>query len=215
MKQFAVILSGSGVYDGSEIHETTMTFLSIIQHNCTYDCFAPDIKQHHVINHLTGEVMNESRNVLIESARIARGNVKPLSEFNADNYDAIVFPGGFGASKNLSNYAFKGIQCTVNAQIKAIIIEMHKQNKPIGAMCIAPVIIAKVLNNTTLTIGNDEETATAITNMGATHVNTSYGEVIADKKNKIFTTPCYMLDSTIDDIYEGTSNLIKSILENI
>ena len=107
------------------------------------------------------------------------------------------------------------MQDAINAQIKAIIIEMHKQNKPIGAMCIAPVIIAKVLNNTTLTIGNDEETATAITNMGATHVNTSYGEVIADKKNKIFTTPCYMLDSTIDDIYEGTSNLIKSILENI
>jgi enhancing lycopene biosynthesis protein 2 len=215
MKKFAIILSGSGVYDGSEIHEATMIMLAITQHDCTYYCFAPDIKQHHVINHFTKEVTPETRNVLVESARIARGMIKPLTSFDANDFDAILFPGGSGAIKNLSNYEYKGENCEVISQVKKVIIEMHNLNKPIGAMCISPVIIAKVLDNTTITIGNDEFTAKKISDMGATHVNTSYGEVIADKKNKIFTTPCYMLDSTIADIYDGSSNLIKSILENI
>lgn len=215
MKRFAIILSGSGVYDGSEIHEATMTMLSIIQHDCTYDCFAPNIKQHHVVNHLTGEVTNEQRNVLVESARIARGDIKAIDEFDANEFDAVIFPGGFGVAKNLSNFAFEGENCDVNPQIRKVIEEMNRMDKPIGALCISPVIIAKVLANSTLTIGNDEATAKQITNMGATHVNTSYGEVIADKKNKVFTTPCYMLDSNIADIYNGAHNLIKSILENI
>ncbi len=215
MKHFAIILSGSGVYDGSEIHEATMAMLSIIQQECTYECFAPNINQHHVINHFTGEVTNEQRNVLIESARIARGDIKPIEDFDALEFDAVIFPGGFGVAKNLSDFASEGENCTVIPEIKNIILEMNRLDKPIGAMCISPVIIAKVLNNSTLTIGNDEDTAKQIVNMGATHVNTSYGEVIADKKNKVFTTPCYMLDSNIADIYDGAYNLIKSILENI
>lgn len=215
MKRFAIILSGSGFKDGSEIHEATMSMLSIIQHECTYDCFAPDIIQHHVINHLTGKEENETRNVLVESARIARGNIRSLDKFDANEFDAVIFPGGSGVTKSFSNYEYKKDQCEVNPQICKVILDMHRLGKPIGAMCMAPVIIAKVLSNVTLTIGNDEETATDITNMGATHVNTSYGEVIADKKNKVFTTPCYMLDSNILDVYDGAFNLIKSILENI
>ncbi len=214
MKHFAIILSGSGVYDGSEIHEATMTMLSIIQQDCTYTCFAPDINQYHVINHLTGESTDETRNVLVESARIARGEIKPIDEFDATLFDAVIFPGGYGVAKNLSDYAIKAENCEVIPQIRTIILEMHAQNKPIGAMCISPVIIAKVLSNVTLTIGNDEDTVKAITEMGATHINTSYGEVIADRKNKIFTTPCYMLDSNILDIYDGAYNLIKSIVED-
>jgi len=215
MKRFAIILSGSGVKDGSEIHEAAMSMLAIVQHECTYDCFAPDINQNQVINHLTGKATDETRNLLVESARIARGNIKPLDKFNAKDYDALIFPGGSGITKNFSNYALKGDKCEVNSQISKVILEMHRVGKPIGAMCIAPVIIAKVLSNVTLTIGNDEKTATDIAKMGATHVNTSYGEVIADKKNKVFTTPCYMLDSNILDVYDGAFNLIKSILENI
>lgn len=214
MKHFAIILSGSGVYDGSEIHEATMTMLSIIQQDCTYTCFAPDINQYHVINHLTGESTDETRNVLVESARIARGEIKPIDEFDATLFDAVIFPGGYGVAKNLSDYAIKAENCEVIPQIRTIILEMHAQNKPIGAMCISPVIIAKVLSNVTLTIGNDEDTVKAITEMGATHINTSYGEVISDRKNKIFTTPCYMLDSNILDIYDGAYNLIKSIVED-
>ncbi len=215
MKRFAIILSGSGVYDGSEIHEATMTMLAIIQQECTYDCFAPNIKQHHVVNHLTGEVTDEQRNVLVESARIARGDIKSLDDFDANEYDAVIFPGGFGVAKNFSNFAFEGENCTVIPEITRVIVEMNRLDKPIGALCISPVLIAKVLENSTLTIGNDEATAKQIVNMGATHVNTSYGEVIADKKNKVFTTPCYMLDSNIADIYDGSFNLIKSILENM
>ncbi len=215
MKRFAIILSGSGVHDGSEIHEATMSMLAIVQHECAYDCFAPDTNQLQVVNHLTRKVTDENRNVLVESARIARGDIRSLDLFNAEDYDALIFPGGSGITKNFSNYALKGDQCEVNPKISSVILEMHRLGKPIGAMCIAPVIIAKVLSNVTLTIGNDEKTATDIANMGATHVNTSYGEVIADKKNKVFTTPCYMLDSNILDIYDGAFNLIKSILENI
>ena len=214
MKHFAVILSGSGVYDGSEIHEATMAMLSIIQHECTYECFAPDINQRQVINHLTGDALDETRNVLVESARIARGEIKSLHEFDAQLFDAVIFPGGFGVAKNLSDYATKAENCEVIPEVRKVIETMHAQNKPIGAMCISPVIIAKVLSNITLTIGNDEDTVKAITEMGATHVNTSYGEVISDRKNKVFTTPCYMLDSNILDVYEGAFNLIKSILED-
>ncbi len=215
MKKFAIILSGCGVYDGSEIHEATMLFLSIISHGGEYDCFAPNINQIHTINHSNGEISNENRNVLIESARIARGEIISLDLFDANNYDALVLPGGYGVAKNLSDYYIKGENCIVIKSVAEAIKNMHNLSKPIGAMCIAPVIIAKVLGDVTLTIGNDETTADTIEKMGSKHVNTSYGEVIADKKHKIFSTPCYMLDSNIKDVYDGASNLVKSILENI
>lgn len=215
MKKFAVVLSGCGVYDGSEIHEAVLTLLAIQNNDADYECFAPDIEQHHVINHLTGAVINEKRNVLVESARISRGSIKPLSEFKVDNFDAIILPGGFGAAKNLSSYALDGADCIVLPELSNIIIEMHNLHKPIGAMCISPVIIAKIIEKSTVTIGIDEGTAKDIENMGATHLKTTYGEVIADKRNMIFTTPCYMLDSNLVDIMDGTNNLIQSILENM
>ena len=215
MKKFAIVLSGSGVYDGSEIHEATMLFLAIIKQGAEYECFAPDIDQHHVVNHINGKVIKETRNVLVESARIARGLIKPLSSYKAIDFDALIFPGGNGITKNLSNYNSEHENCVVNSQIVKAIKQTHDLSKPIGAMCIAPVIIAKVLGNVTLTIGNDEVIANNLEKMGATNVNTSYGEVIADKKNKVFSTPCYMLDSNILDIYDGASNLVKSILENL
>lgn len=213
MKKIAVVLSGNGVYDGSEIHEATLTLLAISKQGASYQCFAPDVNQAHVINHITGEVMPEVRNVLVESARIARGNIKPLSSYKAADFDALVFPGGFGAAKNLSTFAFDGADCKVNPDVEKAIRNTVVAEKPIGALCISPVILARVLVDVELTIGEDAETAQAIETMGATHKNTTHGEIIFDEKYKIISTPCYMLDATITQIDDGANNVVKKILE--
>ncbi|WP_321515267.1 isoprenoid biosynthesis glyoxalase ElbB [Marinifilum fragile] len=211
-KKFAVVLAGSGVYDGSEIHEATLALYAISKNGGEYEIFAPNIDQYHVINHITGEEMAEKRNVLVEAARIARGNIKDLQEFDANNYDAILFPGGFGVAKNLCTFAFKGPDCDVNQDVETALKAMHEAGKPIGALCIAPALIAKILGKVEVTIGHDAGTAEAITSLGATHINTSHGEIVFDKENKIVTTPCYMLDATIAQIGEGAENVVKTIM---
>jgi enhancing lycopene biosynthesis protein 2 len=211
--KFAVILAGSGVFDGSEIHESVMTMYSIMKNGGTYEIFAPDVAQYHVVNHVTGEEMNDKRNVFIESARIARGSIRKLNEFKADDFDAIIIPGGFGAAKNLSTFAFDGANCNVNKDVEKAIRSMANANKPIGALCISPVIIAKVIENAKITIGQDQTTADAVQQMGATHETTDHGEVVVDTKNKIATTPCYMLDATIMNIADGANNVVKAIIE--
>lgn len=213
MKKFAVILSGSGVYDGAEIHEATLTMLAITRQGAEYQCFAPNINQHHVINHLNGEEMKETRNVLVESARIARGNIKDLKEFDGNNFDAIIFPGGFGAAKNLSTVAFDGAYATVNPEVEKAIKQMFDLKKPIGALCISPTIIAKVLGDVNLTIGQDEGTIEVIEAFGATHIETDHGDVVFDEEKLVFTTPCYMLDATILDIDDGATNVVYAMLE--
>ncbi len=214
MKKIAVMLSGCGVYDGSEIHEAVLTMLAIKKNQADYDIFAPNIKQHHVINHLSGDVMiDEIRNVLIESARIARGNIKDIDKFLPEYYDAIVFPGGYGAAKNLSSFAFEGAYCDVNQDIERAINRMHDMKKPIGALCIAPAIISRVIENIEVTIGKDENALSQIEKMGSKHKITTHGEVVVDLKNKIVTTPCYMLDADILQIAEGADNLIKEVLK--
>lgn len=212
-KKFAVILAGNGASDGAEIHESTLTLYSIVKNGATYEIFAPDIPQHHVVNHITGEEMNESRNVLIEAARIARGNIKPLTEYNAQDFDALILPGGFGVAKNLCSFAFDGVNCTVNPEVADAITKTAELNKPIGALCIAPVVIAKVLGDVQLTIGQDPETAEAVEKFGATHKPTGHGEVVVDLSKKIVTTPCYMLDANIAQIGEGAENVVKAMLE--
>ena len=212
-KIFAIILSGSGVYDGAEIHEATLTMLAIMRQGGEYQCFAPDIKQHHVVNHITGEEMNESRNVLIESARIARGNIKALSEFDGKEFDALIFPGGFGAAKNLSTVAFDGANASVLPDVEKAINQMVELKKPIGALCISPAILAKVLKDVNVTIGTDKGTAEAIETMGATHIETDHGDVVFDEDKLVFTTPCYMLDATILDIDDGATNVVKAMME--
>lgn len=213
MKNIAVVLSGSGVYDGAEIHESTLTMLAIAQQGAAYQCFAPDIPQAHVINHLTGEEMNETRNVLVESARIARGNIKPLSEYKAADYDAIVFPGGFGAAKNLCSFAFDGPDCKVDPDVEKAIRDTVVAEKPVGALCISPAVVAKVLGDVQLTIGQDQGTADALETLGANHVKTTHGELVVDEKYKVVTTPCYMLDATIGQIADGANNIVAKILE--
>jgi enhancing lycopene biosynthesis protein 2 len=213
MKKIAVVLAGNGVYDGAEIHEATLTLLAIARHGAQYQCFAPDINQAHVVNHLTGKEMAETRNILVEAARIARGKIKPLSAYNASEFDAIIFPGGFGVAKNLCTFAFEGIKCSVNPDVEKAIRSTIVAEKPLGALCIAPVLIAKVLGDVEITIGQDEETAKAIETFGGIHKKTSHGEIVVDKKYKIVTSPCYMLDATIDQIADGTENVVRKILE--
>lgn len=211
-KQFAVILSGCGHQDGAEIHEATLTLWAIHKNGAEFQCYAPDIKQHHVLNHITGEEMSEQRNVLIESARIARGKIASLATFAPESVDGLVLPGGFGAAKNLSSYAFDGAGCKVNNQVAKAIKAMHAAGKPIGALCIAPVIVAKVLGDVTLTIGQDNGTAANLATMGAQHTPTQPGEIVIDRQNKIVTTPCYMLNSRVDQIADGADNLIQAML---
>ncbi len=213
--KIAIILSGNGVYDGAEIHESTMTMYAVVKLGGEYQIFAPDINQHHVINHVTGEEMDETRNVFIESARIARGNIKPLSELKANDYDGIMFPGGFGAAKNLSSFAFDGVDCSVLPDIERVINEAVKENKPIGALCISPAVVAKVLEGVRVTIGQDKETADAIGKMGGAHIKTNHGEVTIDEDFKVATTPCYMLDATIVDIADGAMNVTKAVFDMI
>jgi enhancing lycopene biosynthesis protein 2 len=214
-KKFAVVLSGCGVYDGAEIHEATMTMLAIKEAGADYQCFAPDIEQYHVINHLNGEVMNESRNVLVESARIARGDIKPLSEFKAADYDALIFPGGFGAAKNLSTVAFDGADAKVNPEVENVIKQMLAVHKPIGALCISPAVVARVIQGVEVTIGNDPGTAQAIEKMGSKHIVSTHGQVVHDHKYNVFTTPCYMLDATILDIKEDATVVVNEMMKEL
>ena len=211
-KQTAIILSGCGVYDGAEIHEAILTMLAIAKQNADYTIFAPDIEQHHVINHLKGEETTEKRNVLVEAARIARGDIKALSDYRVQDFDALFIPGGFGAAKNLSSFAFDGANCTIEKETERAIIETHSAKKPIGALCITPALIAKVLKDVKVTIGQDKATAEAIEQMGSTHANSNHGEVIIDEANKLATTPCYMLDANLVQIAEGADNIVKAVL---
>lgn len=213
--RFAVVLSGCGVYDGAEIHEAVLTLLAIDRAGGTYQCFAPDIAQMHVVNHLTGQETGESRNVLIEAARIARGAIKPLSELQAGDFDAIVFPGGFGAAKNLCSFAVAGPDCTVDADVERAITDMRAASKPIGALCISPAILARVLGGVELTIGSDSGTAAALEKMGAHHVDRSHGEIAVDAAAKVVTTPCYMLDASIGQIADGAQAVVNKLIELI
>jgi enhancing lycopene biosynthesis protein 2 len=213
MKKIAVILSGCGVFDGAEIHEAVLTLLAIAKHNATYELFAPDVNQHHVLNHLTGREMPEQRNVLVEAARIGRGTVKPLNEYNAAGYDALVFPGGFGVAKNLCDYALKGNDYSVIPEVAEAIVQTHKLAKPIGALCISPVLLAAVLPNVNVTLGNYNDAAKTVESRGATHQVCASGEICVDKTNKIVSAPCYMLDANIAQIYDEANKLIDALLK--
>lgn len=211
MKKVAVILGGCGTKDGSEINETVMLLLALDQHGIKYQCFAPDRNQYQVINHVTGEVVEEQRNMMVESARIVRGEIMPLAEFNAEDFDGLAIPGGAGIANNLFTYFTDGMNMTVLPEVKDAVVAIHKQNKPIAAMCIAPVLLANVLKDITITLGSDDcGPAKDILKMGACHRTTKNGEFTADMKNKIFTTPCFMLDATLKDIYDDAYNMVEA-----
>lgn len=212
-KKIAVILSGSGVFDGSEIHETVATLLAIDRAGLKNQCFAPDKDQYHVINHITGEEMPEKRNILVESARISRGNVLPITDFDAADFDALILPGGFGAAKNLSTFAFEGTECTIDPEVERVVLAMHKAKKPIGAICISPVLISKIIQGATVTIGTDKETAAAIETFGGKHESCLGSEILVDHDNKLVTSACYMLNSSISVVAQGAENTVLELMK--
>lgn len=213
-KKIAVILSGCGVYDGAEIHESVITLLRLDQRGAHVQCFAPNIAQLHVINHLTGEEMPESRNVLVESARIARGNVKDLREARAEDFDALIVPGGFGSAKNLSNFAVEGAACTVQPEVLALTEAFAEAGKPVGLICISPALAAKIYGpGVVCTIGNDVDTAAAVTKMGGSHEECTVTDIVEDRARKLVSTPAYMLAQNISEAASGINKLVDRVLE--
>lgn len=214
MPRFAVVLSGCGRADGSEIHESVSALLAIDRAGCTYQCFAPNIEQAAVINNLTSEKMDEKRNVLVESARIARGEIKDLREFNVADFECVIFPGGLGAVTNWCDFAEKGVACTVESSVSRVLNEAYDNGLVIGAMCIAPVIVAKVLgrHGITVTIGNDKTVADKIEQTGAKHQNTKVSDACVDEENRIVTTPAYMLATSVKEVFAGAEAMVKEML---
>jgi len=214
-KKVAVVLAGCGFKDGAEIHESVLTLLALVKQGADPICFAPNCDQTTVTNHLSGDSSGEKRNVLVESARIARGQIKNLTELTSSSADALIFPGGYGAALNLCNFAQKGAECSVHPEVARVVNEFHTAGKPIGFICIAPAIGAKVLGSqkVKLTIGNDAGTAALLEKLGAVHVNQSVEQALVDDKNKIVSTPAYMLAKNIAEADAGISALVNSVLK--
>lgn len=215
MKKVAVILSGSGVYDGSEIYESVLTLLQLTEQGAAYQCMAPNIDQLHVINHLTGEVAEgETRNVLVEAARVARGDIIDLATANPDDYDALIIPGGFGAAKNLSDFAINGSNCHVNSGVVTFTQAIHQAGKPVGLICIAPAMSPLLFGSSVkFTLGNDKETADTAEAMGGTHINCPVDDIVVDEQLKVVTTPAYMLAGSIAEAASGIKKLVTRVLD--
>lgn len=216
-KKVAVVLSGCGVYDGSEIYEVVITLLYLDKIGVKVQCFAPDIPQMHVVNHITGNVVkSDERNVLTESARLARGDIKNLSEARVVDFDAVIIPGGFGAAKNLSDFAIKGSDLSINKDLKYFVQEMHKAKKPIGAMCIAPAMVGVLFGKGVIfTIGDDKPTAKSIEKTGAIHQKCNVNEICIDEGNLLVTTPAYMLASSMSEAATGIEKLVLAVCDRI
>ncbi|MCE9686201.1 isoprenoid biosynthesis glyoxalase ElbB [Shewanella sp. AS16] len=214
MTNIAVLLSGCGVFDGSEIHESVLTLLSLSKAGADYQCFAPDMEQLHVVNHLTGQVESGAvRNVLVESARIARGEIKDCNSLDVTQFDALILPGGFGAAKNLCNFATNGSECSINPDVAAFISEFVLSKKPVGFICISPVMIPLLYGHGAKgTIGTDKDTAEAFTLMGGEHQNANVHEIVVDEVNKVVSTPAYMLAGSIAEAHSGIEKLVAKVL---
>jgi enhancing lycopene biosynthesis protein 2 len=221
MAKVGVVLSGCGVYDGAEIHESVATILALDRADAEIVFMAPDIEQMHVINHNEGApIEGETRNVRVEAARIARGEVKVVKEIEASQIDALIFPGGFGAAKNLSDFAVSGADCSVDADISKLVLDMHAAQKPVGFLCISPAMAAKIygdagIKGVKLTIGKDKDTADAIRAMGAEHIDCEVGDFVVDMDHKVVSTPAYMLAQRISEAADGIEKTVKKVLELI
>jgi enhancing lycopene biosynthesis protein 2 len=215
MTKVGVLLSGCGVFDGAEIHESVITLLALDRAGAEVVCMAPNIEQMHVIDHTSGEVTGEKRNVLVESARIARGEIRDLAEVHVAELDALILPGGFGAAKNLCNFAVAGAEAQVHPEVVRVIREMVEAKKPVGAMCIAPAVLAAVLEEpgAKLTIGTDAQTAGALEQMGIHHLACPADETRFDEERKLVSTPAYMLAGGIAEAAAGIEKLVAEVLE--
>ncbi len=219
MPKVAVCLSGCGFLDGAEIHESVLTLLALDQAGAEAVCCAPDIRQRRVTDHLTQQEVRDSRNVLVESARIARCKITPLSEMKAADVSALILPGGFGAALNLSSFGVDGAECSVEADLERLIGEMLTAGKPIGAICIAPATLSRVLGNhgipAAVTIGDDPGTAGALGSMGVIHKNCSATDAVVDSEHRIVTTPAYMLGKGPAEIFQGISKCVEEVLKMV
>jgi enhancing lycopene biosynthesis protein 2 len=217
MKKVAVVLSGCGVFDGAEIHESVLTLLALDRRDADITLLAPDIPQMHVVNHRTGQPAEEKRNVLIEAARVARGEIRDLAEANIAEFDAVVFPGGFGVAKNLCDFAVNGPECSVNPQVERFILAAVDARKALGFICIAPALMARVAKGRNLhprlTIGTDADTAAAIEKMGGAHLPAQVREVVVDEDLRIVSTPAYMLGRRISEVADGIDRLVEKLLQ--
>jgi enhancing lycopene biosynthesis protein 2 len=211
-----VMLSGCGVFDGSEIHEAVSLLIALDRRGADIICMATDEAQAEVINHASGKPSQEERNVLVEAARIARGKIRDVAEVTADELEALVFPGGYGAVKNLCSSAREGSDCVVHKEVERLINEMHRARKPMGFACISPVLAARVLTRSGaephVTIGSDRETAKAINAMGAQHHPVGPSDIFVDDENLLVSTPCYMNDVGPWVVYEGAEKLVEQVL---
>lgn len=215
-KKIGVLLAGCGVKDGSEIHEATLTLYFLDKQGAEAVCLAPDKDQLDVVNHVAGTPSTEKRNVMVEAARIARGSIVDLKTVRASDLDAIIIPGGFGAAKNLCTFATEGANCEVDRDVAKLLREMHREKKPIGALCIAPAVVARLFGAEMapeLTIGTDPGTASALEKMGAKHKAAGVNEIVVDNRNRMVTTPCYMLAQSIKDVGDGAEKLVAKIME--
>ncbi len=215
-KKVGIVLCGCGVKDGSEIHEAVLTLLYVDKNGAIPIFLAPNTDQSDVVDHSKEVIMNQKRNMLVEAARIARGNIRPVENFDTTQIDALIFPGGYGVAKNLCSYAKDGRNFKVLPQIETLVKSVHKAKKPIGAICIAPILIAKVLGpdfKVKVTIGTDINTAKDIESFGAKHQSAKVDEIVVDDTNKVVTTPAYMLAQRISEAEAGISKLVKKVLE--
>lgn len=213
-KKVAVILSGCGVFDGSEIYESVLTILRLDQQGAQVSFFAPDIEQARVVNHLTNEEMPEKRNVLVEAARITRGQIRNVTELSGKDFDAVILPGGFGAATNLSDFASQGANCQIEPDTLAALNSFKQANKPIGLICIAPALSARIFGDgVQCTIGTDSQTAEVLNRMGATHQDCGVNSIVVDEKNLLVTTPAFMLANSISEAASGINALVDKILE--
>lgn len=218
-KKIAVVLCGCGRADGSEVHESVSCLIHLARLGAEYRCFAPDAPQPSVVNHITNEATHEKRNMMVESARISRGEITPLGRLDVDAFDAVVFPGGFGAAKNLCDFASKGAECAVLPDVERVLRAFHAKKKPVGLCCIAPVLAARVLGTkkggpgVSVTVGPDSPAASAIAAMGSTNVAREVTQEFVDTTNKIVTTPAYMCDAKPHEVYEGIGRMVERVVQ--
>ncbi len=214
-KRVGVILSGCGFLDGSEVHESVLTLMHLDRHGVEIVCTAPDGHQHDVVDHVAKKpIEGATRAMLSEAARIARGRITPLSKIDPETLDAVVMPGGFGAAKSLSNFAVRGAAGSANPEVARLLVTMHAAGKPIGAICIAPAVVALVLGkeHPKLTIGNDAGTAKALEQLGAAHVDCAVTDCVIDADRRIVSTPAYMYDARVHEVAQGIGKLVDAVV---
>jgi len=220
-----VLLSGCGVYDGAEIQEAVLTLLAIEEIGATYTCISIDANQHHVVNHLTGEEMSEKRNMMVEAARIARGSVQEIKSIQPADIDALVIPGGFGSAKNFTTWAFNGPNGTIRDDVKLLLVNMINVGKPIVALCVSPVVLAKAFEGSSvklnLTIGSSLENSpyeipqfeVGLQATGAVTEEKTIREILVDTENKVITAPCYMMEASVLEIRNNIKQAIEALKE--